>query len=123
MNNIFHSKIFTVLSFVLIVFLSFLIVKNRPLVKSLDGDISGLEEKIGEAELKTEELESDFSFFESDAYLERQARLKLNLKKPNEFIAYIVREEKISTASDEEIEERGLLQNTLDFISDLFNFE
>lgn len=123
MNNIFHSKIFTVLSFVFIVFLGFLIVKNRPLVKSLDGNISSLEEKISEAELKTEELESDFSFFESDTYLERQARLKLNLKKPNEFIAYIIREEKISTASDEKIEERGLIQKTFDFISDLFKSE
>lgn len=123
MDNIFHSKIFAVLSFVFIVFLGSLIVKNRPLVKSLDGNISGLEEKISEVELKTEELESDFSFFESDTYLERQARLKLNLKKPNEFIAYIIREEKISTTSDESIEEKGLIQKTFDFLSNLFKSE
>ena len=116
MNDFISSKLFTILSLVAVGFLGFAILGGRPEIEELDKEISDLKVQVSEAEQKNENLESDFEFFKSDIYLERQARLKLNLKKPNELVAYIVRNDNVSSHSEEVIEEKGVVEKILDFI-------
>ena len=113
MSKFLHSEFFTVLSLILIGTLVFFIVKSKSVVKELTQEIQGLEDKIANVEKDTENLEEDLEYFKSDVYLERQARVKLNLKKPGETIAYIVREDRV--ASESEAEEEG------GFFKKLFN--
>jgi len=116
MNSFLSSKLFTILSTVLVGFLGFIILGSRPEIANLDNEIAELKAQAKEAERKTETLESDFDYFKSDVYLEKQARLKLNLKKPNEFVAYIVRNDNVSSTSEEQVEEKNLFDKILDLI-------
>ncbi len=116
MNNLFKTKVFTIFSIVLIVFLGFMIFKSRPIIESLDTNIDELENRIAESDRKTEQLESDFEYFESEAYLERQARLKLGLKDPEENVAYIVRDGEEIASDSEDIEEKSFWSNLIDKI-------
>ena len=112
MGNFFKSKGFTILNVFIICFLGFLIFKSRPIIESLNDEINELKGRITRSDEKTEKLQSGFEYFESDSYLERQAKLKLNLKNPGENVAYIVRDEEKIASKSEDIEEK-------DFLSDL----
>ena len=56
--------------------------KNGEILESISA-------KINEAEKNFLELEKLGDYLKSDAYMERQARLKLNYKKPDEKVVYI----------------------------------
>ena len=116
MNNLFKTKVFTIFCIVLICFLGFMIFQSRPIIESLDTDIDELKNRITESDRKTEQLESDFEYFESEAYLERQARLKLGLKDPEESVAYIVRDGEEIASNSEDIEEKSFWSNLIDKI-------
>ncbi len=96
--------------------LGFLIFKSKPIVESLNQELGDLEDRIAESEGKTEDLQSEFDYYESDSYLEKQARLKLNLKNPGENVAYIVRDEDETASSSEDLEEKSFWSNLIDKI-------
>jgi len=116
MDNFFRTKIFTVFSFILIGFLGFMILKSKPIIETLDTEIDELENRIAESERKTEQLESDFEYFESEGYLERQARLKLGLKDPEENVVYIVRDEEKTASDSEDIEKKSFWSSFLEIL-------
>lgn len=115
MDKFFESKFFTALSIFLVAVLGFMIFRSRPAEELLNEDIKNRESRIAELQRKTEQLRSEFIYFESESYLEKQARLKLGLKKPGENVVYIVRDEK-ETASESENFEKDFWGKLMDKI-------
>lgn len=61
---------------------------------ALYGERKRLEAELASLQQKKAELETGLSRFQSEAYLEREAKRRLNLKKPGEKAVIIVPEEK-----------------------------
>jgi cell division protein FtsB len=61
---------------------------------ALYGERKRLEAELASLQQKKSQLEEGLSRFQSEAYLEREAKSRLNLKKPGEQIVIIVPEEK-----------------------------
>ncbi len=72
-----------------VIFLFYLIVKDYPDKLELDNQIKDIEDKI-EVLKKEEERQKDLIvYFNSESYLEKQARLRLNLKKQGEEVVFV----------------------------------
>lgn len=61
---------------------------------ALYGERKRLEAELASLQQKKAELEAGLSRFQSEAYLEREAKRRLNLKKPGERVVIVVPEEK-----------------------------
>lgn len=70
-------------------FLIMSLIKIEPALLTIRKELKNLDKKIAEVRQSTFELERLGSYLKSDAYFERQARLKLNYKKPDEKVVYI----------------------------------
>ncbi len=69
-------------------FLISVIKFELPLV-AVSKELRNINQKIDEAKKTGLELEKLSDYLKSDAYLERQARLKLNYKKPDEKVVFV----------------------------------
>lgn len=88
-KSVLQSRWFTVILVVLIGFLLISFIKIEPAFTTLHKELGNLDKKIMDIQESTSELERLGDYIKSDAYLERQARLKLNYKKPDEKVVYI----------------------------------
>jgi len=70
------------------------ISKNFTRSREIKGDVSGLEEEVKRLEGRNQELGKLLDYFNTDAFVEEQARLKLGLQKPGESVIVIPEEEK-----------------------------
>ncbi len=75
--------------FVVVGFLVISLIKIEPTLVTTRRELDNLNKKIAETEQSAFELERLGDYIKSDAYLERQARLKLNYKKPDEKVVYV----------------------------------
>lgn len=74
---------------IVIGFFLLLIIKLKPSLEAVSQEVNNLDQKIAEAERGMSELQKLGDYFKSTAYLEREARLKLNYKKPGESVAFV----------------------------------
>ena len=56
---------------------------------SQGAQLTDVQSRINDAERENHMLASSSAYFQSDAYLERQARMKLNYKLPDEQVAFV----------------------------------
>jgi cell division protein FtsB len=56
-----------------------------------------LESRVKDLERNNQFLASSSAYFSSDAYLERQARMKLNYKLPGEEVAFVYKDTSVKT--------------------------
>lgn len=68
-----------------------MIIKLQQPLETVTREIDNLNQKIAEIEKSRSELEKLGDYIKSASYLERQARLKLNYKKPGESVFFIYR--------------------------------
>lgn len=68
-----------------------LIFKLQPSLNIVRREVDNLNQKIAETEKELSELKKLGDYFKSAAYLEREARLKLNYKKPGENVVFVYR--------------------------------
>ena len=96
---ILQRKIFTIGLAVLLVWLGYQSwqIKNQRI--GTDSQIKELESRATDLESNNQFLASSSDYFSSDAYLERQARLKLNYKLPDEQVAFVYKDTGIKIAS------------------------
>jgi cell division protein FtsB len=59
---------------------------------STAAEVSEMESRIADLSRNNQFLASSSAYFGSDAYLERQARLKLNYKLPDEQVAFVYKD-------------------------------
>lgn len=69
----------------------------------INQEIKGLKQKIADIEKSNEELSKMREYYQSEEFLEREARLKLNLTKPGEKLIIIKQKEE---SPEEKIEEK-----------------
>lgn len=89
MKNILQSRWFTILAVIVIGFFSLLIIKLKPSLEAVSQEVNNQNQKIAEAEQGLSELQKLGEYFKSTAYLEREARLKLNYKKSGESVVFV----------------------------------
>ncbi|MEK7153960.1 MAG: septum formation initiator family protein, partial [Patescibacteria group bacterium] len=82
LKSVLQSRWFTFAAVIVIGFFLLLIVKLKPSLETVNQKVNNLDQKIAEAEKSRLELEKLGDYLKNAAYLEQQARLKLNYKKP-----------------------------------------
>ncbi|MBI2063680.1 MAG: septum formation initiator family protein [Candidatus Yanofskybacteria bacterium] len=90
-RDILQSKWFTAVISVVLGFFLISVIKLKPPLAMVGRELGNLNHKIDEAEKNSLELEELSDYLKSNAYLERQARLKLNYKKPDEKVVFVYR--------------------------------
>lgn len=88
-KTILQSRWFTFLAVIIIGFFLLLVIKLQPSLKTATQELNNLNQKIAEAEKSRSELQKLGDYLKSAVYLERQARLKLNYKKPGESAVFV----------------------------------
>lgn len=88
-NNILRSKWFTVAAFAALIFIAVSFLKIGPALVAVNKESNSLDKKIADVKKTASDIERLGGYFKSEAYLERQARLKLNYKKPDEKVVYV----------------------------------
>ena len=91
MPNFFKSKFFTILILAGVFFLSLALVKINPQKIAVEKHLDSLEDKIKEIERSNASLTKLMAYFKSPSYLEREAKLKLNVRRPDENVVFIFR--------------------------------
>ena len=86
-----------------IFFFIFSIAKLWPQKTVIDARLQNLEGKIAETEKSNLDLARLLSYFKSRSYLEREAKLKLNVRRPDENVVVIYEDEK-----ENQIKESGM---------------
>jgi len=103
-DNFFHSKPF--IFGLLIVFVFLLIVSGREAYRNykINQEIKSLQRKIDELRKSSEELSELEKYLQSDEFLEKEARLKLNLIKDGEKLVIIKRSEEETSSGEQKPE-------------------
>jgi len=77
------------MALVIIFFLAVSVAKLWPQKTVIEARLQNLEGKIGETEKSNLDLARLLSYFKSRSYLEREAKLKLNVRRPDENVVFI----------------------------------
>ena len=102
--KIFQSIFFTLGILIIVFFVGLSLIKIYPNKVTVDNEVNNLEQKIAEVESYNSKLGSMLDYFKSDSYLEREARERLNYKKPDEQAVFIFREKDGPVLLEESIE-------------------
>jgi len=86
-----QSKIFAVLALLAIAGLAWSLLRLWPRKIIVENRLKNLEQKIAETEQSNSALARLLDYFKSPAYLEREAKLKLNVRKPDENVVFMYR--------------------------------
>lgn len=100
-NRILKSGWFTAIISIVLGFLLLSLIKIRPAILTARDELKNLENKIAEVNKSISESERLAEYLISDNYFERQARLKLNYKKPDEKVVYIYKGAEGNTRSND----------------------
>lgn len=104
--TVFSSKLFLFVLILLLAWMGKMTIEKFISWNHSSGTLAVEEEKIQEEEKKKEEFEKTLEYFESEDYLERTAKEKLNLAKPGEKVIYVL-PEKESEEGEESFENEG----------------
>lgn len=96
-----QSKVFTLLALVIVVFFVFSIAKLWPQKTVIDARLENLKDKMAETEKSNADLARLLDYFKSRSYLEREAKIKLNVRRPDENVVFIYEDEKENKMKDE----------------------
>ncbi|TSC74665.1 MAG: Uncharacterized protein G01um101444_226 [Parcubacteria group bacterium Gr01-1014_44] len=100
-RGFFQSTLLNILALAAVFFLAVSIGKLRPQKTIIDARLQNLEGKITETEKANSDLARLLDYFKSRAYLEREAKLKLNVRRPDENVVFIYEDEKESAMNNE----------------------
>ncbi|MBU1255457.1 septum formation initiator family protein [Patescibacteria group bacterium] len=86
------SKVFLFLIFIILIILTINLSQESYKKYQLKKEISGLKLEIDRLEGSKQQLSNLMEYFKNDSYLEQEARVKLNLKKPGEKVVILSRD-------------------------------
>ena len=96
-----RSKIFTVLALFLLGVLVWYLVGLWPKKIAVENRLESLEEEITNTENYNDSLSKLLNYFKSPEFLEREAKIKLNLRRPDENVVFIYSDEKSGLSKSE----------------------
>lgn len=83
------SRWFTVLALTVLVLIVATVIKRGPALSAISQEYAQVDRQISELHQEKADLEARKEYLQSSLYLERQARIKLNYKKPGEQVVYV----------------------------------
>lgn len=86
------SKVFLFFVFIILIVLTINLAQESYKKYQLKKEISELKLEIDRLEGNKEQLSNLMEYFKNDSYLEQEARVKLNLKKPGEKVVILSRD-------------------------------
>jgi len=95
-----NSKIFTVLMGVIVLWLTFSSIDLNSQKDVVGREVKNVENKIKEVQKDTDYLNKFSAYFQSSAFLEKEARLKLNYKAQEEEVVFIYKDNNIKKESN-----------------------
>ena len=95
-----NSKIFTSLAGILILWLTFSSINLTSQRSVIGKGIKSVETKIREVQDDTDHLNKFLAYFKTPAFLEREARLKLNYKSQGEEVVFIYKDKNVKKETD-----------------------
>ena len=96
----FNSKIFTALIAVLVLWLTLSSINLNSQRSVVDKDVRNAEVKIREVQDDTDYLNKFLVYFQTPAFLEKEARLKLNYKAQGEEVVFVYKDKNQKRESD-----------------------
>lgn len=110
----------SVFTFILIFaagFLVYLLVRDYPKKLEIKNQLGDIENRIAALKKDEEKQKSMAEYLESESYLEKQARLRLNLKKEGEEVVFVYRkDESEKSPSQEEKNENPFLSKLKEWV-------
>src|SRR3989344_26543 len=88
-----RSRLITVIVGVAVIAVFVAVARMYPQLRAGQKQTSGVEKTIKAREERRKELERNSAYLSSEAYLERQARWKLNVKKPDEKVVFVYKDQ------------------------------
>jgi len=88
-KKVLSSKIFLFIIIIILIFLLIALVKETYRKHQLTSEINQLKSNINKLEGDNQQLSDLMDYFKEDSYLEKEARIKLNLKKPGETVVIL----------------------------------
>ena len=88
-KKILSSKIFLFIVVFILIFLLIGLIKETYRKHQLTSEINELKSNIDKLEGDNQQLIDLMDYFKEDSYLEKEARIKLNLKKPGETVVVL----------------------------------
>ncbi len=107
------SNIFTSILVIILVFSIIKVSKEIMLRYEINQQINELETKLSDLESKTDKMDELIAYLKTDEYIEKEARLKLNLSKPGE--------RQINISGDEQVQ-REVVNNDDQNLIKWFNY-
>jgi cell division protein FtsB len=111
-KRFFNSNAFTIFLIIFFLFSLIKVTKELFIRYDINNEINELTEKKESLESSIKEINNHISFLQTDYYIEKEARLKLNLAKPGE------KQINLLNSEDEEI----IHQDEISNISKWFNY-
>lgn len=100
-KKIFHSKLFLVIEISILILIFWSLEKEISRERKFRKEISKLREEVLDIEEKNKQYLEEMNYLKSKAFLEKEAREKLFLKKRGEKIIILTDKEKIEEESEE----------------------
>lgn len=114
MQNFLKSKILTVLLVLCLSAVGYITVKLYMQKSEVDSEIDKLSRKADELNRSNQELSELVKYFNTPEYKEREAREKLNLKKPGEEVVVLPKESE-SKVLNASVEQKSNPQKWIDY--------
>jgi cell division protein FtsB len=113
---------FTLFAIVVLVFIIGGIIKEYPQRVEAQRRLKDLKTRLEELERQNAELERKLGYFQSDAYLEKEARLKFNLKKEGEELVLIEKDVKETQTLEQVEKTKSLAQRIQHTFAQIWKF-
>ena len=110
MAKLLYSKSFVVFLIIILTLVVIALGRESYRYYRVNQEIKDLEQRIGELEKSNEEFSRMQEYFQSEEFLEKEARLKLNLAKPGEKLIIIKVPEGFEGEQEEVVEEASNVQ-------------
>jgi len=124
-NPLFYSPIVTILAIGVLGFIFYGIIKDRPKTIDVKNQISNIKSEIDKFESQSNQTSQLLDYFKTQDYLEKEARIKLNLKKVGEEVVLIQKTEQNEESNTEEQvkKDSGFFKKAGEWIVNLFKRE
>ncbi len=100
MNKVLNSKIFTALVGVIALWLTLSSINLSSQKNVVEREVKNVETKIKEVQNDTDYLNKLSDYFKTPAFLEKEARLKLNYKSQGEEVVFVYKDKNAKKVSD-----------------------
>ena len=126
-KKILSSRIFLFIVVFVLIFLLIGLVKETYRKHQLTSEINELKSNINKLEGDNQQLVDLMDYFKEDSYLEKEARIKLNLKKPGETVVVLSKDivdgvEVIRKGGSEEETNKETIDSLEDQVSKTANY-